>query len=1085
MLTLLLGTDWTANRRVILERIARDVKEKKENRILLVPELISHDTERRLAAAAGDTSSLYAQVLSFSRLVRRVSEERRLAPDKCMDNGGRLVAMAAAARQMSSKLKSYASVETRPEFLTGLVDAVDEFKRCCITPADLKDASARTGGTLAQKLEELSLLLESYDSICAQGLRDPRDQMNWVLEQMELCDFAENHTFYIDGFPDFTRQHMAVLNHMIRSGTEVTVSLNCDRPNSSEPCFETAGKTAAELMRLAEDAGVQVRLEVAQPGGSRELEYIRSHLFQGNIEEDPTLGDHLSLWRCESEYEECLLAAEEIQKLVSSGCRYRDIALVCPDMEKYRPVLELTFRRCGIPVYLSGTEDILRKSVIATVLAALEAALEGFDRSGVMRYLKSPLSPLEPDICDKMENYAIIWGIRGTKWLKEWEFHPKGLSRDWTESDRAALAELNTARAMGLEPLARLREGFRKAGCLAHQVEAVSEFLEDIGLAHRLEELAAQADAMGDNRTAQELNQLWEILTGALEQLWDTLGQTAWDEGAFVSLLTLLLSQYDVGTIPPVLDAVTAGPVSAMRCQQVGHLFVLGAMEGSLPGYAGSAGILSDQERVELRRLGVPLTGGAMEGVAAEFAEIYGVFCGAGEKIHVSCPGGQSAFVYRRLCRMLGKSEDESRIPGPGPGAFDPWEAGAWLARWDREAEARALGVWAGYADAKERSSFTMGAISRENIQALYGKKLTLSASRIDLQAECRLSYFLRYGLRLDERREITVDPAEFGTYVHAVLEETAKEIKALGGWHKISLEATMDIAHRHSENYAREHFSQLDSTRLQYLFRRNGQELDAVVAELWSELSESLFQPEFFELAFGKNGAMPAIPTPGTAMDASLEGFVDRVDRWKDYFRVVDYKTGKKDFDYCDIYNGVGLQMLLYLFALERRGEKLLGGKGFSAGVQYFAARFPMLTADGRLSPEKAQAEREKEIRRKGLILGDEDVLEAMEPGGEFRRLSCKRKADGSVTGDIATREQLRLLEEYVFGLVGQLVDQIASGDVTANPYTRGSSHNACAFCPYGAVCSLTREQGRRNYKAMTAQRFWEDVERQVKGHG
>ena len=74
MLRLLLGKDWTANRDVILDRISRDVRNGQGNRILMVPELISHDTERRLCAAAGDTASRYAEVLSFSRLARRVAE---------------------------------------------------------------------------------------------------------------------------------------------------------------------------------------------------------------------------------------------------------------------------------------------------------------------------------------------------------------------------------------------------------------------------------------------------------------------------------------------------------------------------------------------------------------------------------------------------------------------------------------------------------------------------------------------------------------------------------------------------------------------------------------------------------------------------------------------------------------------------------------------------------------------------------------------------------------------------------------------------------------------------------------------------
>ena len=57
MLTLLLGTDWTANRQEILDRISMDVRRKKGGRILMVPELISHDTERRLCQCAKDTSS--------------------------------------------------------------------------------------------------------------------------------------------------------------------------------------------------------------------------------------------------------------------------------------------------------------------------------------------------------------------------------------------------------------------------------------------------------------------------------------------------------------------------------------------------------------------------------------------------------------------------------------------------------------------------------------------------------------------------------------------------------------------------------------------------------------------------------------------------------------------------------------------------------------------------------------------------------------------------------------------------------------------------------------------------------------------
>ena len=59
----------------------------------------------------------------------------------------------------------------------------------------------------------------------------------------------------------------------------------------------------------------------------------------------------------------------------------------------------------------------------------------------------------------------------------------------------------------------------------------------------------------------------------------------------------------------------------------------------------------------------------------------------------------------------------------------------------------------------------------------IWGDKINTTVSRLESFAKCPFSYFMKYGLRAQERKEATVDPAEFGTYVHAVLEQTAKEM--------------------------------------------------------------------------------------------------------------------------------------------------------------------------------------------------------------------------------------------------------------------------------------------------------------------
>lgn len=1085
MLKLLIGKDWTVNRCEIFSRIAKDVQNKLGNRILLVPELISHECERLLCEEAGDTSSRYAEVLSFTRLVRRVSDYAGTAVYPCLDNGGRIVAMAAVSRQLSSQLKAYAAMETKPEFLEGLMDAIDEFKRCCITPAQLLNASKSMEGSFAQKLEELSLIMECYDALCTRGKRDPRDQMTWLLEQMEDCNFAENHVFYIDGFPDFTRQNLEIIGHLIRTSPCVTISLNCDEIGSDLLAYEKAGQTAREIIRIAQKGGVEVSLEKL-PERVDVLTPIREKLFQGNIAPDLSC-TNLKLSKAESPFEECMAVLQDVLQLVEHGCRYRDISVVCTDLDTYKPLMDMVFHRYQIPIYCAGTENILQKSVISTVLNGLDAALNDFDPKNMARYLRSALSPLDPDRCDVLENYVILWGIRGQKWLQEWEFHPEGLGLSWEQHHHTVLNTLNQDRLAVIQPLSNLRQGFQKAKNVRDQVVSITAFLDEIQMDQRLSALAQELDASHDNQSAQVLNQLWEILLTALEQLYDVLGETVWDADHFTRLFRLLLSQYDVGTIPPVLDAVQMGAVSAMRCNQQKHLFLLGAEEGKLPGYTGSAGVLTDQERTALRQIGVPLTGGAMEGIQAEFAEIFGVFSGATDSVHLLCSGEHPSFIFKRLAQLNGQTIVHQNSIGFS--MADPQDAAAYLVRWNAENAASEIGLKELYESVAQRSNYNLGTVAKDNIQGLYGKTLNLSASQIDRAAECRLSYFLKYGLRAKERKEITVDPAEFGTYVHAVLENTTKCVRQMGGFHQVSLEETLEIAHRYSEEYAAERFSQIESERMVYLFRRNIQELDMVVQELWQELKEADFEPVGFEVGFGNPEGLPPIAIPNRSMNAILRGFIDRVDLWgsagSNYYRVVDYKTGRKDFDYCDVFNGVGLQMLLYMFALRSSGFTELGDKPVAAGVQYFPARVPYLPSEGMLDDAAAEKERRSQWKRRGLLLQDSAVLQAMEPGEQPSRMCYTVKKDGSYSGDLADRDQLKLLERYIFHIIGNLVDDIASGNVAANPYSRGSSHNACAFCPYASICHPETLSDRRNYKAMTSQRFWEEIGKEMQKHG
>ena len=95
--------------------------------------------------------------------------------------------------------------------------------------------------------------------------------------------------------------------------------------------------------------------------------------------------------------------------------------------------------------------------------------------------------------------------------------------------------------------------------------------------------------------------------------------------------------------------------------------------------------------------------------------------------------------------------------------------------------------------------------------------------------------------------------------------------------------------------------------------------------------------------------------------------------------------------------------------------------------------------------------------------------------------RLPWRRRKDGTISGDVADSQQFRLLRGYIFHILEKMVDDIASGNVEPNPYTRGSNHDACRFCDFRTVCHAATVEGRRNYKTMNSERFWEEVEKEM----
>lgn len=1093
MVTLLIGRAGAGKSQAVLERMAANHKERKQ--ILIVPDQYSHRAERRVCGLGGNSLSLGSEVLTFTRLATRVFSQAGGLAAPTLDNGGRLLVMYLAVKEMSEALSVYRRPSRKSAFLAGLLDTLDECKSYQTSPEALAKAGSELGGATGGKLRDLGLIFTAYDRLCRELGADPRDRLTRLAAALKESGWCAGMDVYLDGFIDFTPQQGLVLSALMEGAESVTVALTCDHLTEDEDglgIFSPARKTAAYLTRLAKGVGRPVAVETVSRTESDKapaLTYLEANLFAGSPVPWEGEGAVFCAVPAEPRREVEWVCGEILRLVREEGYRFRDVAVTARTMEGYEALLEDVCPRFGVPVFLARTQDILEKPVLALITSALAAVSNGYRYEDMFRYLKTGLAGIGDDDRDRLENYVLTWDIKGGKWTapQPWHMHPGGYGLPFGEGDEAAVAALDDLRRVVIAPLERLRTAPGTTG--RERAMALYRFLEEIRLPETLERRVTLLRERGELNFAEEYKQLWDILVGALETCARLLKHIGMDMEEFARLFTLTLSQYQVGTIPVALDRVTAGPCPRLGYESYKAVFFLGCDDRHLPQCAPSPGLLTDDDRSALERLGLTMAPRMEDKLCREMTIAYNACTLPTKRLYVSYPAAaegeerRGSFLFHRLTALFPNA-------WTGIGA-DPRLAAAETAlelAGESEEVRRALETVPGMAERLARLDWAAGSrrepLSPAGVEALYGRRVPMSASRLDLYRSCHFSYFMRYGLDARPRRRAGFDAPEYGTFVHAVLEEVLQR------WDKSMDEAaTGELTRRAMARYLAEELGGLEDKppRFAYLFRRLGRTVERVVDNVTEELRSSDFQPIAFELSFGRGKELVPIELEAGGVQVSVSGFVDRVDGWerdgKLYLRVVDYKTGRKSFDLTDIFHGIGLQMLLYLFTLEKRGKEYFGKDVVGAGVLYVPARDALVAGSRDMDETARRAAVDKALQRKGLLLGREDVLAAMEsPEAWGRFLPVKVNRAGEMTGEaLATQEQLGALSAHVERVLEDVGRELAAGTVAADPYWRGPEQNACLWCPYAAACQFEPGKGgdcRRWGRHLSAREFWDALE-------
>ena len=564
-----------------------------------------------------------------------------------------------------------------------------------------------------------------------------------------------------------------------------------------------------------------------------------------------------------------------------------------------------------------------------------------------------------------------------------------------------------------------------------------------------------------------------------------------------------------MGLIPPALDQVLVGNVDRLKSHDITVLFIIGVNDGIFPSATNEEGILTDDDRAVLNGMGVEL---AKDTKSQAFEEQYLVYTSlslANEYLKISYAmadfEGKSlrpSVIISRLRAIFKGLLEESDIIGaeteeeylklinaPTPtfnqlisimrrtedGDKNPpiWrDVYNWYASNDKWKD-RCKNIFSGISYTNQ-----VNLIKAEKIRKLYGDDINYSVTRFEKYVQCPFAYYVQYGLKAKERRIFKLSAPDLGSFMHGVIDKFSKNVTENDvDWKDVN----KDFCSQHVslivddmiESKGAAVFN--SSPRYRYLTSRLKRVLTRTMMIIAEQIKRSGFSPVAYEQEFRQGSNYPPIVIElPSGEEVNIIGKIDRIDmlerEGETYIRIVDYKSGSKEFKLSDVYFGLQIQLLLYLDAVLTNESEGLEKSLLPGGILYFKIDDPMIKNMRNITDEKLEIEIMKSLKMKGLLLKDVDIIKEMdrEIDGNSYIIPARINKDGSLgKSSVASEEQFLALKNHVRDNLARCCTEMLKGDITIKPYKK-NKETACDYCIYSSVCQFDNCMKDNSYRVI-----------------
>lgn len=962
-LQIIRGRSGTGKSTVMIDVIKNIPKD--ERAIIIVPEQFSFEAEKRLVTALGSSGINGRDVLTFNRLIHRMIKTNK----EYLRPSGKQMILYKSVEKLKKENNIFEKSLSKNGFLDMLSSMISEMKRYNIDQNILAEkAETMTDGMLKRKIDAISKIYSEYDKLIPDNLLDSENNMALLAEFISESDeFSDTHIF-IDEFSDFLPQAYDVISVLMTKAKSMTVSLCLDDFIDEGSIFSPSIKTLDTLRSIAADIGVTVIDDIFTSEYSRnnrfeskELEFLEKEWENDSVYTLPT--PNISAFTAVDPYSEIEHTAIEILRLVrENNYRFRDISVLCADMDNYYHLIEVIFADYDIPYFTDKKIPITDHPVIIPVLAIFDIFANSFSYDSIFSYLRTGYANISDDETDILENYVLEHGISGKKsWFSEnnWEEITSRIFDAAINENSPAPADtyeennlIDDIRRRVIKPFMQFDDNFNGKKTVREICTALYEFLNSgIDFIGTLKKKINYFCKNGNMDEAEQYTQIWKILIEVLDQAVTVMGDDFCGMERFSEILYTGLSTYSISIIPSSVDMVSIGSADRSRTSQMKALFITGAVYGKLPELGIKEGLLSDKDRHILSNIGITLAPDTKTKIFDSRFKIYKAVTKATNKLFISrsCAdtSGKTqnpAQIFTDLLHMFpNMNYSESPLSGT---VVQPEFAAAAKPAFSHmitalSADNDIYDVWHdAYAWYKHNDNFNHRLnilervkneynenLSLENVKKLYGLSTEYSASRLEVFAHCPFRYFVKYGLHANERVSWKVQSFDIGTLMHSLLKNfcerveelktgsSAADIKAV--WRNLTSEDIHNIISELLHDTERKILSRSipDKGRIEFLLSQIGNTLYESAEIIVNSITAGEFAPIAYEKSFSHFEI-----TGVSGVKTFLRGQIDRIDLIENnnnvYIRIIDYKSGTKKFDITDILNSFGMQLSIYAAA-------------------------------------------------------------------------------------------------------------------------------------------------------------------------